>query len=125
VRAAPLLADRRSRCGAPFSGIPRGYNPRAVTTTPPIDAFHEALDAGQFFEAHEILESFWIAYHGDDRDFFKGLIQAAAALHHAEAGNLAGARAVAERARRYLLPYSSHYGGVDVDEMLERLARLR
>jgi predicted metal-dependent hydrolase len=95
-----------------------------VTTTPPIGAFHEALDAERFFEAHEILEAYWVGYRGDDRDFYKGLIQAAVALHHASEGNTAGARAVARRARGYLAPFAPRHGGCDVDAMLERLSRV-
>jgi predicted metal-dependent hydrolase len=56
-------------------------------------AFLHAFDDGAFFEAHEILETFWVDYRGDDRSFYQGLIQAAVALHHASAGNAIGAQA--------------------------------
>jgi hypothetical protein len=87
-----------------------------------IAAFSKAFDAGSYFEAHEILESFWVAYRGDDRDFYKGLIQAAVALHHARGGNAAGAGSVAARARVYLEPYAPRHGEVDVDAILAKLA---
>ncbi|HEX4824960.1 MAG TPA: DUF309 domain-containing protein [Candidatus Polarisedimenticolaceae bacterium] len=90
---------------------------------PPIEEFERALVSGRFFEAHEIMEDYWIAYRGDDRDFYKGLIQSAAALHHAARGNAAGASRVAARARAYLTPYAPRHGGVDVDTLLERLKR--
>ena len=95
-----------------------------MTTTPPIGAFHEALDAGRFFEAHEILEAYWIGYRGGDRNFYKGLIQAAVALHHASEGNVLGAGALASRARGYLEPFAPRHRGVDVDGMLDRLSRI-
>jgi predicted metal-dependent hydrolase len=95
-----------------------------VTTTPPLGAFQEALDAQRFFEAHEILEAYWVDYRGVDRDFYKGLIQAAVAFHHARSGNLAGASAVARRARGHLAPYAPRHGAVDVEGMLDRLSRV-
>ena len=85
-------------------------------------AFLTAFEEGAFFEAHEILEAFWVTYTGDDRDFYRGLIQAAVALHHLEAGNAVGAAGVGARARRNLAPYAPRYGPVDVDAILARLA---
>jgi predicted metal-dependent hydrolase len=90
---------------------------------PPVDAFQTAIEGGRFFEAHEIMEAFWVSYAGSDRDFYKGLIQAAAALHHAARGNPAGAARVGRRARAYLAPFAPSHGGVDVTAMLDRLAR--
>jgi len=85
-------------------------------------AFITAFDGGEFFEAHEILEAFWVSYRGEDRDFYRGLIQAAVALHHLGAGNTTGAASVAARARRNLAPYAPHHVTVDVDAILARLA---
>jgi len=85
-------------------------------------AFLKAFDEGAFFEAHEILEAFWVGYAGGDRDFYKGLIQAAVALHHAGTGNRVGASGVAARARGHLAPYVPRYQSVDVDAILARLA---
>jgi hypothetical protein len=95
-----------------------------VTAPPPLIAFHEAVEAGRYYDAHEILETFWISYRGDDRDFYKGLIQAAVALHHAAQGNTAGARSVARRASRRIAPFAPRHQGVDVAAMLERLSRV-
>ena len=85
-------------------------------------AFLAAFDAGSFFEAHEILEAFWVSYRGEDRDFYRGLIQAAVALHHLGAGNTTGAASVGARARANLTPYAPRYVAVDVDAILARLA---
>ena len=84
-------------------------------------AFLHAFDDGAFFEAHEILETFWVDYRGDDRSFYQGLIQAAVALHHASAGNAIGAQGVAARARANLTPYAPRHADVDVDAILARL----
>jgi uncharacterized protein len=94
-----------------------------VTATPPIDRFLEAIDAGKNFEAHEILEAYWITYRGEDRDFYKGLIQAAVALHHASQGNRDGAKNVARRATALLAPFGPARDGIDVATLIDRLAR--
>ncbi len=85
-------------------------------------AFTRAFDAGAFFEAHELLEAFWVTYRGGDRDFYRGLIQTAVALHHLSTGNAIGARGVAARARANLAPYAPRYETVDVSAILARLA---
>jgi len=87
-----------------------------------LSEFLAAFVAGQFFEAHEILEAYWVGYRGDDRDFYKGLIQSAVALHHRAKGNADGFAGVAVRARGLLTPYAPRYEGVDVDAILARLA---
>jgi len=84
-------------------------------------AFRSALDEGRFFEAREIPEAYWVADRSEDRDFYRGLIQAAVALHHASRGNLTGARSVAARARAHLVPHAPRHAGVEVQEVLERL----
>jgi predicted metal-dependent hydrolase len=85
-------------------------------------AFTRSFDAGAFFEAHEILEAFWVSHRGDDRDFYRGLIQASVALHHLGTGNTTGAASVGARARANLEPYAPRYVAVDVDAILARLA---
>jgi len=85
-------------------------------------AFLKAFGEGAYFDAHEILEAFWVGYAGADRDFYKGLIQAAVALHHATHGNPVGASGVAARARGHLAPFAPRYLAVDVDAILALLA---
>ena len=63
-----------------------------------------------------------MTYTGDDRDFYRGLIQAAVALHHLGTGNTVGAGSVGARARRNLAPYAPRHVSVDVDAILARLA---
>jgi hypothetical protein len=82
----------------------------------------KAYDEGAYFDAHEILEAFWVGYRGDDRDFYRGLIQAAVALHHLGVGNVVGAAGVAARARRHLERYAPRYESIDVDAILAKLS---
>ena len=76
----------------------------------PLERRLEALDeglghylAGDFFEAHEVLEPAWMgARDQDERDVYQGLIKLAAAGVHAVRGNAPGVRRNLEGARRRL-----------------------
>ena len=63
------------------------------------------FNACEFFEAHEVWEDLWKSYSGELRLFYKGLIQAAVALHHFGNGNIRGARKVYFSSRDYLEQY--------------------
>jgi predicted metal-dependent hydrolase len=76
------------------------------------------FNACEFFEAHEVWEELWKNYSGDLRLFYKGLIQAAVALHHFGNGNIRGARKVYRSSRGYLQQYRPTCVGLDVDKFL-------
>jgi predicted metal-dependent hydrolase len=76
------------------------------------------FNACEFFEAHEVWEDLWKSYSGDLRLFYKGLIQAAVALHHFGNGNIRGARKVYGSSRGYLEQYRPACVGLDVDRFL-------
>jgi predicted metal-dependent hydrolase len=76
------------------------------------------FNACEFFEAHEVWEELWKEYSGDLRLFYKGLIQAAVALHHFGNGNIRGARKVYGSSRGYLEKYGPHCMGLDVVKFL-------
>ena len=68
-------------------------------------AVGEALDhlrAGQPFHAHEVLEQRWRCAPSAEREWWRALAQAAAAVTHAARGNEVGARSVGDRARATL-----------------------
>ena len=63
----------------------------------------EAYDAGDFFEAHELLEPAWMGTSDlGERNVIQGLIKLAAAYVHAVRGNPAGIRRNLEGARERL-----------------------
>jgi predicted metal-dependent hydrolase len=76
------------------------------------------FNACEFFEAHEVWEELWKEYQGDLRLFYKGLIQAAVALHHFGNGNIRGARKVYFSSRNYLKEYAPVCMGLDLDQFL-------
>jgi hypothetical protein len=77
------------------------------------------FNACEFFEAHEVWEDLWKSYSGELRLFFKGLIQAAVALHHFGNGNIRGARKVYGSSRGYLAQYRPVCLGLGVEKFLK------
>ncbi|NMC21754.1 MAG: DUF309 domain-containing protein [Thermogutta sp.] len=71
-----------------------------------------AFNRGEYFEAHEIWESVWLAAEGPLREFLQGLIQVSVALHHLSRGNLRGARSLIERAEAHLAGVPSPFHGI-------------
>ncbi len=76
------------------------------------------FNACEFFESHEVWEDLWKSYTGSLRLFYKGLIQAAVALHHFGNGNIRGARKVYRSSRGYISQYAPRCEGLDVDKFL-------
>jgi predicted metal-dependent hydrolase len=76
------------------------------------------FNACDFFEAHEVWEELWKNYSGELRLYYKGLIQAAVALHHFGNGNIRGARKVYGSSRAYLNEYRPACVGLDLEKFL-------
>src|SRR6476620_5191272 len=76
------------------------------------------FNACEFFEAHEVWEELWKSYSGELRLFYKGLIQAAVALHHFGNGNIRGARKVYGSSRGYLAQFGPKCTGLDLEKFL-------
>jgi predicted metal-dependent hydrolase len=81
----------------------------------------EHFNAGEYEEAHEQFEVLWLSTQGPDSDFYKGLVQAAIALHHFQRGNLEGAAKLYAGHRRYLAAYLPAHLGVDVVAFLREM----
>ena len=78
----------------------------------------DLFDAGRYLAAHELFEELWEGTEGTDSDFYKGLIQAAIALHHFESGNLDGAAKLHASLRGLLAKYLPRHGDVDLVRFL-------
>ena len=83
----------------------------------------ELFDAGEYHESHEVLDDLWEGTHGEDADFYKGLIQAAICMYHFSRGNLEGARKLYRGHRRYLAAYVPAHLGLDVEGLLAEMQR--
>ncbi|CAN5684854.1 hypothetical protein BH23DEI1_BH23DEI1_13940 [soil metagenome] len=63
----------------------------------------ELFESGAFWEAHEVLEPYWLEADGLEREFAAGVILLCAALHKARAmGNSRGGRRNYAKALRHL-----------------------
>jgi len=71
------------------------------------------FNATEFWEAHESWEALWLEAEGDLVEFYQGLIQLAAAYHHAKRGTLRGAVRLFDASLRRLAPFP--YDFLDLD----------
>jgi hypothetical protein len=94
-----------------------------------IDEGTRRFDARDYWHAHESWEAAWKLERGHDRDFLKGLIQFAAALHHWRRGNLAPAARLLAQARAHVATHIGPRWPVDgiglVHEIDHAATRLR
>ena len=80
---------------------------------------------GEFFDAHEELETAWRAARDEERDFYQGLVHVAVAWYQASRGNRPGCERQLEKAERRLRSYGPGHQGVDIDSLLEQVACAR
>jgi uncharacterized protein len=81
----------------------------------------ESFNRGAYFDAHDCWEECWIVAGRPAHGFFKGLIQAAVAMHHLRKNNLAGAQKLLLQCRDCLGPCRPSRLGLDVDDLLSQL----
>jgi predicted metal-dependent hydrolase len=72
-----------------------------------------AFNTGDHYQAHDHFEALW------GEDFWKGLVQAAVALHHHRARNPKGIQGLPENVNRILHPYLPQYAGIDTERLLQ------
>ena len=83
----------------------------------------ELIRRGEYFAAHEELETAWRRADVGERDFFQGLVHVAVAWYQAGRGNRVGCERQLEKAQRRLAAYAPGHRGVDVAGLLEQLAQ--
>jgi len=86
--------------------------------------------SAEFFLAHEHWESVWLQLEEPEKSFLQALIQTAAAFHHLNAGNAAGAASLLRRSLRRLELCPAVFGGIatgplcaEIHEWLQALER--
>jgi hypothetical protein len=82
--------------------------------------FIELFNRKEFFEAHEVLEDLWVESEGEEKDFYKGLIQCAVAFVHLDRNNFKGATKLHRTACGYLTHYLPEYAEIDTEHLLEQ-----
>ena len=83
----------------------------------------QLFNDARYLAAHELFDELWEAGEGVEADFYKGLVQAAVALHHFEEGNLEGAVKLYRGHRRSLAGYLPRHRGVNVEAFLTDMQR--
>jgi predicted metal-dependent hydrolase len=95
-----------------------GSSHNAPSSQPPEPAyagFFDCFNCGDYFEAHEVLESLWLRVRAEPvGDFYKGLIQIAGAFVHLQKGRLPPAVSLFRLADGYLAKYPVVFEGLDV-----------
>ncbi len=82
----------------------------------------ERFNRQEFIECHEVLEEIWLEEPPEEKPFYQGIIQIAAAFHHVHNRNLRGARSLMVAGAAKLRRYSAHPCGIDVAAFLTALA---
>ncbi len=85
----------------------------------------ELFNAGEYYEAHEVMETAWRAWPGDERLFFQGLIQAAVALWRVDRGNATIALTMCSRGLPKLAQFRPAFAGIDVEALYHDLHWVR
>ena len=86
--------------------------------------FYQAIDLFNhryFWECHEVLEDVWMEEIGDQKRFYQGLIQAAAAFYHVLDNNPRGVLRLGREAIKKLDPYKHLVGLETLTHLIERL----
>jgi predicted metal-dependent hydrolase len=78
----------------------------------------QLIRSGEYFEAHEELETAWRDADPAERDFLQGLVHVAVAWYQAGRGNRYGCARQLEKAARRLGPYAPAHRGLDVGALL-------
>lgn len=83
----------------------------------------ELFNHGEYWHAHEQWESCWLASSEPDATFYKGIIQAAAALVHWQRGNPRGLRRNWQKSREKLTTLPAQMHGLDLAGLIEAMDR--
>jgi predicted metal-dependent hydrolase len=75
------------------------------------------FNTGEYFEAHEALETAWNAETGEVRNLYRGILQIAVVYLHITRGNYNGAVKVYERSQRWLKDWADVCKGIHVEEL--------
>jgi uncharacterized protein len=81
----------------------------------------ELFNRGQYWKAHEALETAWRAENGPVRNLYKGILQAGVVYLHVTRKNYAGAVKVYQRSLKWLEPWPAACRGVAVGRLRQDL----
>ncbi len=87
-----------------------GLHPRAVEGL-------RLFNQGEYWHAHEALESAWLDEHGEARHLYRGVLQIAVTYLHITRRNYAGAVKVYGRSKRWLDPFPETCCGLHLGQL--------
>ncbi len=79
----------------------------------------QLFNQGEYFDAHEALETAWREEHGPARDLYRGILQVAVAYYHIRHQNYLGARKMLLRCRQWLAPFPAVCLGIDLNQFTQ------
>ncbi len=97
--------------------------PSIPPADPRLEEGRRLFNAGQFFESHEAWESLWHEVAEPERKLLQGMIQLAAACHHLERSNAAGAAYLHARGHAKVAPWLPRHAGLELGEWLAEVDR--
>jgi predicted metal-dependent hydrolase len=77
----------------------------------------QEFNRGEYFEAHESLETAWMAEDGIGRDLYRAVLQVAVAYYQIERANYNGAAKMFLRMRQWIEPLPDICRGIDVAQL--------
>jgi predicted metal-dependent hydrolase len=77
-----------------------------------------AFNAGDYFEAHELLEDAWLAEPDEIRDLYRGILQIAVCYFHLTRRNYEGAQKMYGRSQKWLTKWQPSCRGVRITQLL-------
>ncbi|MBI3306615.1 MAG: DUF309 domain-containing protein [Candidatus Omnitrophica bacterium] len=88
-------------------------------TSRELQEFCRLFNEEKFFEAHEVLELLWRKTSDQNRDFYHGLIQIAAAFVHIQKSTPQGAHELFQKASVYLQKYPAVYENFPLQKLMQ------
>lgn len=80
----------------------------------------ELFNAGEYYEAHEVIEHEWHAERGPIRVLYQGILQIGVGLHHTRSGNHRGAELLLRDGIAKVSQFLPECQGVDTSNLIEQ-----
>lgn len=83
------------------------------------------FNRGEYFDAHEALETAWRAEPSPACELYRGILQVGVAYYHIQRGNYSGALKLLDRAQSWLAPFPPVCRGIHVEELRQSAQRVK
>ena len=83
------------------------------------------FNTGRYFECHDVLEELWKQTEGKEKDFYKGLIHAAVAMHLLSEKRIEGAIKRSNSSIELLRNYEPSFLNINTSSLIKQLENHR